>query len=122
MHGYWTTDYGPDVVPNRERIQVTPAAKAIYLNGDKLFEIGELFVQADLARTLERLANEGPDVFYKGEIADRIAADFATNGGFVTDEDLATYRVNVTEPLRGTYRGLGVIAAETPRAGTRTLP
>jgi len=37
MHGYWTTDYGPDVVPNRERIQVTPAAKAIYLNGDKLF-------------------------------------------------------------------------------------
>ncbi len=92
MHGYWATDYGPDVVPNRERIQVTPAAKAIYLNGDKLFEIGELFVQADLARTLERLANDGPDLFYKGEIADRIAADFEANGGFVTKEDLATYR------------------------------
>ena len=121
MHGYWTTDYGPDVVPNRERIQVTPAAKAIYLNGDKLFEIGELFVQADLARTLERLANEGPDVFYKGEIADRIAADFAANGGFVTKEDLATYRVNVTEPLRGTYRGLSVMAAGPPATGITLL-
>jgi len=121
MHGYWTTDYGPDVVPNRERIQATAAAKAIYLNGDKLFEIGELFVQADLARTLERLADEGPDVFYKGEIADRIAADFVANGGFVTKEDLATYRVNVTEPLRGTYRGLSVMTAGPPAAGITLL-
>src|SRR6266849_1709657 len=75
MHGYWTTDYGPDVVPNRERIQATPAAKAIYTRDGELFGIGDRFVQADLARTLERLANEGPDVFYQGDIADQIVAD-----------------------------------------------
>jgi gamma-glutamyltranspeptidase/glutathione hydrolase len=117
MHGYWTTDYGPDVVPNRERIQATAAAKAIYMRDGELFEIGELFVQKDLARTLERLADEGPDVFYKGEIADRIVSDFEANGGFITREDLASYRVNVTEPLRGTYRGLAVVAAGPPAAG-----
>src|SRR6202521_3016227 len=81
MHGYWTTDYGPDVVPNVQRIQATPAAKAIYTHDGKLFAIGERFVQADYAHTLERLARDGPDTFYRGEIADAIAADFEANGG-----------------------------------------
>ena len=121
MHGYWTTDYGPDVVPNRERIQATPAAKAIYTRDGELFGIGDRFVQADLARTLERLANEGPDVFYQGDIADQIVADFETNHGFITRGDLASYRVNVTEPLRGTYRGLAVVTAGAPAAGITLL-
>ena len=121
MHGYWTTDYGPDVVPNLQRIQATPAAKAIYTRDGKLFALGELFVQADYARTLERLAQDGPDVFYHGEIADAIAADFDANGGFVTKDDLANFKVNVTEPLRGTYRGLAVVAAGPPAGGLTLL-
>ena len=121
VHGYWTMDYGPDVVPNAKRIQVTPAAKAIYTRDGKLFAIGDLLVQADLARTLERLAGEGPDVFYKGEIGDAIAADFAANGGFITKGDLESYTVNVTEPIRGTYRGLQVVAAGPPAGGLTLL-
>src|SRR3989440_5747652 len=121
VHGYWTMDYGPDVVPNAQRIQVTPAAKAIYTRDGKLFAIGDLLVQADLARTLERLAGEGPDVFYKGEIGDAIAADFASNGGFITKGDLESYTVNVTEPIRGTYRGLQVVAAGPPAGGLTLL-
>jgi gamma-glutamyltranspeptidase/glutathione hydrolase len=121
MHGYWTTDYGPDVVRNHLRIQATPEAKAIYTRDGKLFEIGERFVQEDYARTLERLASDGPDSFYKGEIADSIAADFEMNGGFITKEDLAAYTVNVTEPLRGTYRGLSVAAAGAPAGGLTLL-
>src|SRR5450756_2065710 len=111
MHGYWTTDYGPDVVPNLQRIQATLEARSIYTRDGKLFAIGDRMVQADYARTLERLAREGPDIFYKGEIADEIAADFEANGGFITKQDLADYKVNVTEPLRGTYRGRQVVAA-----------
>src|ERR1700687_958982 len=72
MHGYWTTDYGPDVVPNLQRIQATPAARAIYTRDGKLFALGDLFVQPDYARTLERLAQDGPVAFYQGEIADAI--------------------------------------------------
>jgi gamma-glutamyltranspeptidase/glutathione hydrolase len=121
MYGYWTADYGPDVVPNVQRIQATPAAKAIYTHDGKLYSIGERMVQADYARTLERLASEGPDIFYKGEIADEIAADFAANGGFITREDLAGYRANVTEPIRGTYRGLQVVAAGPPAGGLTLL-
>jgi len=121
MHGYWTTDYGPDVVPNLERIQATPAAKAIYTRDGTLFAIGDKFVQADLARTLEQLANEGPDAFYRGQIGEQIVEDFEANGGFITREDLAGYRVNVTEPLRGTYRGLSVVTAGPPSAGVTLL-
>jgi gamma-glutamyltranspeptidase/glutathione hydrolase len=78
-------------------------------------------VQRDYAATLARLAREGPDVFYKGDIADAIAADFEANGGFITREDLASYAVNVTEPLRGTYRGLQVAAAGPPAGGLTLL-
>ena len=121
MHGYWTTDYGPDVVPNRDRIQATPPAKALYTRDGELFAVGDNFVQADLARTLERLAALGPDSFYKGEIAEEIATDFEANGGSITRADLAGYKVNVTEPLRGTYRGLSVVTAGPPAAGITLL-
>jgi gamma-glutamyltranspeptidase/glutathione hydrolase len=121
VHGFWTMDYGPDVVPNAQRIQATPAAKATYTHDGRLYAIGEVMVQSDLAHTLERLAREGPDVFYKGEIADQIAADFESNGGFITKADLEGYTVNVTEPIRGTYRGLRVVAAGPPAGGLTLL-
>ena len=121
MSGYWTTDYGPDVVRNHLRIQATPAAKALYTKDGKLYEVGEHFVQADYARTLERLAAGGPEAFYKGDIAKEIAVDFEANGGHITKEDLAGYRVNVTEPLRGTYRGLSIAAAGPPAGGLTLL-
>jgi gamma-glutamyltranspeptidase/glutathione hydrolase len=121
VHGNWLTDYGPDVVPSRDRIQATPAARAIYTHDGELYAVGERMVQADYARTLERLARGGPDVFYRGEIADEIGADFEANAGFITKEDLAAYRVNVTEPLRGTYRGLDIAAAGPPAGGLTLL-
>jgi gamma-glutamyltranspeptidase/glutathione hydrolase len=121
MHGYWTTDYGPDVVPNRERIQATPGARAIYTKDGRLFDIGERLVQADLARTMERLAAHGASDFYRGAIAREIVADFEANGGFITKEDLESYQVNVTEPLRGSYRGLSMVAAGAPAGGLTLL-
>src|SRR5947199_5186843 len=121
VHGFWTTDYGPDVLPNARRIQTRPAARAIYTHDGELYAIGELMVQGDLARTLERLAAEGPDAFYRGAIADAIVDDFAAHGGFITREDLESYRVNVTEPIRGSYRGLQVVAAGPPAGGLTLL-
>jgi gamma-glutamyltranspeptidase/glutathione hydrolase len=121
MHGYWTTDYGPDVVPSAQRIQATPEAKATYTHDGRLYAIGEVMVQRDLARTLEKLAAGGPDAFYRGEIADAMASDFGAKGGFITREDLESYQVNVTEPMRGTYRGLRVVAAGPPAGGLTLL-
>src|SRR6202158_4902012 len=47
MDGYWTTDYGPDVVANAQRIQATTRAKALYTHDGELFSVGERFVQSE---------------------------------------------------------------------------
>src|SRR6202171_4948339 len=66
MHGYWTTDYGPHVGHNQQRIQATPAAKAIYTHDGALYAVGERMVQAEYARPLERLARGGAGTLLTG--------------------------------------------------------
>jgi len=79
----------------------------------------DLLVNRDLARSL-KLISEGPDAFYKGEIAEAIAKDMAENGGLITLEDLAMYEPIVVEPVPGTYRGHEVIYDPT-HAGTTLM-
>jgi gamma-glutamyltranspeptidase / glutathione hydrolase len=63
-------------------------------------------IQKDLARTLTLLAEHGPDVFYRGEIAEMIADDIQAHGGMITRADLAAYEVREFDaPLSTTYRG-----------------
>ena len=54
---------------------------------------------ADLGKTLRAIATDGPDVFYKGWIADRIADDMAANGGLITKADLAAYQAKERAPV-----------------------
>jgi gamma-glutamyltranspeptidase/glutathione hydrolase len=81
------------------------------------YEGGERFVQSDLAATLRAIGQGGPDVFYRGEIAERIAADMKTNGGYVSRSDLADYRVRDALVSRTSYRGHTVIGTYLPAAG-----
>jgi gamma-glutamyltranspeptidase / glutathione hydrolase len=67
---------------------------------------GDLFRQPDLARTLRLIAKDGPDVFYRGAIAEAIHAEVQGKGGFLTRDDLAAYEARVSSPLMGGYRGL----------------
>ncbi|HKA55106.1 MAG TPA: gamma-glutamyltransferase family protein, partial [Candidatus Binatia bacterium] len=84
------------------------------------FAPADKLVQKDLADTLRRIAREGPDAFYRGEIAKRIAADMAHNGGLITEEDLARYRPTLFDPpLSGTYRGYQLVGSPGP-TGSRT--
>jgi gamma-glutamyltranspeptidase/glutathione hydrolase len=78
---------------------------------------GDRLVLKDLARTLRAIADEGPDVFYKGWIADRIAEDQAANGGLITKEDLADYQAKERAPVRGTYHGFEIVSMPPPSSG-----
>jgi gamma-glutamyltranspeptidase/glutathione hydrolase len=82
--------------------------------------LGELVVQADLGRTLRALATEGPDVFYRGRIAEAIARRLEADG-FVTADDLAAHRGEWGEPLAITYRGATVYATPPPTQGLAAL-
>lgn len=86
-----------------------PAAAANYLvGGERAPRHGEVFRSPDLARTFRRIAEEGPEVFYRGEIADRIHDFLEAEGGFVTREDLAAHDSEWVEPISASFRGVEV--------------
>jgi gamma-glutamyltranspeptidase/glutathione hydrolase len=78
---------------------------------------GERFANIDLAEFLDRLGREPGHTFHHGELAAAFAADQAGGGGFVTEEDLAAYRVIEREPLSIDYRGHRVLTNPAPSFG-----
>lgn len=94
-----------------------PASLAQFSNNGTPYEAGETLKQPDLARTLERIANEGPAGFYEGETALLIEKEMKANGGLITREDLKNYQAKKRTPVRGTYRGYEVIGMPPPSSG-----
>lgn len=84
-------------------------------------EAGQILKNVDLAKSLRAIGSGGPDVFYKGEIADAIVADMTKNGGIITKADLAAYHAIEREPVRGTYRGYEIISAPPPVGGLSVI-
>ncbi|HVJ53288.1 MAG TPA: gamma-glutamyltransferase [Aliidongia sp.] len=104
------------------RLRGDPAAARIFLRADgSNFEPGDRLVQADLAATLEAIAEDGPDAFYKGRIPAAVEAASKAGGGILTAEDFARYKIEETAPLRCSYRGYEVMSAPPPSAGGTTL-
>jgi gamma-glutamyltranspeptidase/glutathione hydrolase len=100
----------------KDRLSVTDACTQLYLKPDGSTPLpGERFRNPDYGRVLRRLAEAGPEDFYTGELAQEMLADLTTNGAYVTAEDMATYRVQVSDPISVTYRGLTVYT--NPLAG-----
>ena len=98
-----------------------PAAAHIFLPEGTPVQAGEILVNADYARTLQTIAEEGADAFYRGSIAKAIAKDMRANGGIITFEDLAQYRAIERDPLVGRYRGLEVRTAPPPVSAGSSL-
>ena len=95
-----------------------PNSKAIFFKADGTpYQQGETLVQKRLAHSLELIAKQGPDAFYKGEIADQIAAEMAQHGGLISKTDLANYRAVERKPVSGTYRGYEVFSMPPPSSG-----
>lgn len=94
-----------------------PATRAIFWKNGEPLKVGERLVQKDLARSLKLIAAEGPDAFYRGEIARRIAADSQQNGGLISLDDLKNYRPVERKPVRGSYRQYEVVTMPPPSSG-----
>lgn len=95
-----------------------PSSAAVFLKSDgKVYEMGDNWVQSDLARTLQRIQHQGRDGFYRGETASLIADFMEMNGGIITLEDLERYEAVEREPIRGTYRGYEIVSMPPPSSG-----
>ncbi|SCC23347.1 gamma-glutamyltransferase [Kosakonia oryziphila] len=103
--------YGSEVLPNNEN------SKAIFWKDGEPLKKGDKLVQSNLARSLEMIAEKGPDAFYKGAIAEQIAQQMSKNGGLITQEDLANYKAVERTPISGDYRGYQVYSMPPPSSG-----
>ncbi len=82
---------------------------------------GQLHKQPDLARTYRALVEEGPDVYYKGEIADKIINFCQAHGGLMTKEDLADLTVEWVDPIGISYRDFHVYGPPAPSSAMQWL-
>ena len=103
---------------NRNRFSEFEGTKMYFTKADgEDFVEGELFVQTDLANTLQRIADNGRDGFYAGETADLLVAEMESGGGIITHEDLANYRSVWREPIEVTYRDYTMHLMGPPSSG-----
>lgn len=101
----------------REALARFPASAEVFLPGGQVPSVGQLIIRMDYARTLQQIADEGAETLYTGDLARTIAADMAANGGLITLDDLANYRVIEREPIRSSYRGHEIVSMAPPSSG-----
>ncbi|AXW88444.1 gamma-glutamyltransferase [Lonsdalea britannica] len=105
-----------------KRFRQDPEAARLFLRPDgSPMQPGDRLVQKDLARTLQSIADRGPDAFYKGELPRKIEAAAKKGGGIITAADFARYTVTETTPISCTYRGYKFISSPPPSSGGVTL-
>ncbi|HEY9237793.1 MAG TPA: gamma-glutamyltransferase [Burkholderiaceae bacterium] len=94
-----------------------PATAAIFLNNGEPFQVGQKFVQKDLAQTLKAIADQGEAGFYKGPVGAALVASSQAGKGIITQADLDQYTTRELKPVECSYRGYGVVSAPPPSSG-----
>ena len=105
----------------RSDLQRFSMSNHVFLNDGKMYQVGDTLRQPELAATLKRIAKNGPDEFYKGETAQRLAREMAGLGGLITLDDLAHYQPKIREVLQANYTLNGqhwqVLSSPPPSSG-----
>ncbi len=115
------------VIVNREQAYVLAILEALHAHHSETRELynaggrtlaeGELFRFPDLAESLERLAEEGAEPFYRGDIARAVSDWVLERGGTLALEDMAAYEVVARDPVRARFRGRDVLSNPPPSSG-----
>src|SRR5439155_5802235 len=84
-------------------------------------DVGQPWIQKDLAAMIRRLGDHGPDAFYHGDIPKRIVQQIHDHGGILSEEDFSAYRPRASEPLRCDYRGYELLTPPPPSGGITML-
>ena len=94
-----------------------PASMKVFTKNGIPYSTGELFIQPDLAWTLEQIKENGRDGFYKGKVAELLVEQVYSLGGYITLEDLEKYQPVERQPILGSYRGYDVVSMPPPSSG-----
>ena len=116
-----TASQHADTRDKRAELEGVPGFAAQFLSGGTVPTVGERFVNERLGRTLRRLARDGLDSFYRGELADAVAADLARIGSPLCGEDLARHVAGVQKPLELALRSGTAFNFPPPTQGLASL-
>jgi gamma-glutamyltranspeptidase/glutathione hydrolase len=101
----------------RVTLLVDPRATSTFLEDGRAPHLGAPIVQGDLARTLEEIAEDGAETFYRGALARRLAAGLESAGALVAATDLAAFAAEKQTPIATDYRGYRVLEAPPNSTG-----
>jgi gamma-glutamyltranspeptidase/glutathione hydrolase len=93
------------------------SSRKIFTKNGEVYSTGDLFVQKDLAWTLEQIKEKGVNGFYKGKVAELLVNQVKSLGGIITLEDLEKYLPVEREPILGNYRGYEIVSMPPPSSG-----
>ncbi|HEY1729760.1 MAG TPA: gamma-glutamyltransferase [Candidatus Baltobacteraceae bacterium] len=113
--------FASTLAKNEDTLRGFPETYRIYYPSGRAPRAGEVLVQTDLARTLEAIASEGPQSFYRGAFAQALDKYAQATGAFLRADDLAGYEAEWREPLRSTYRGYELIGQPPVSVGLAVL-
>jgi gamma-glutamyltranspeptidase / glutathione hydrolase len=113
------TDDVADSLPNdNPRLVRWPSSARIFLKPDGTpLAPGDRLVQSELAESLQAIADDGPQAFYEGPTAYKLAAAVQAAGGVMTVDDLKDYHAVERTPVRGSYRGYDIVSMPPPSSG-----
>lgn len=101
----------------REQLAKFPSSAAIFLRDGRALKPGEFLIQKDYASSLRQVADGGPEAFYDGEIAERIAGAIQAAGGEMTAADMGGHTSDIYDPISTGYRGYTVYQTTLPTQG-----
>ena len=102
---------------NSQEFANYPASAAIFSRDGQAYEVGDLWVQADLAAALERIKAEGKAGFYAGKTADLLVAEMQRGGGLISHADLRDYHSVWRQTIRSSYRSYDIVSMPPPSSG-----
>ena len=98
-------------------LQRYPATATVFLVNNELPAVGHTLVQADLAKTLRRIARQGRAGFYQGKTASNLVNGVSAAGGIWSNTDLANYHIIERHPIITHYHDLRIVSAPPPSSG-----
>ncbi len=112
------TAYAGRIRATRNELRRFKASAALLLDADgKVLQAGGLLKQPDLAKTCRAVAKDGIGWFYGGPFATATEKWMKANGGIMTAQDMASYKVKLRDPVRVTYRGYEIVSMPPPSSG-----
>ncbi|GMN50667.1 hypothetical protein TIFTF001_019821 [Ficus carica] len=106
---------------NAENIMKDPGLRQVFAPDGKLLKMGETCYNVELGRSLDEIAELGPQAFYNGTVGEKLVKDVREAGGILTMEDLRTYKVDVMDAMAADVMGYTIFGMPPPSSGTLGL-